>query len=184
MKFDFLQTTLDRLWRQRNASLVLNLLMGLSNVLLIVGWLGRDEKVILLPPSQGDSWWVTKQGACAPYLEQMSLYLVQLLLNITPKTAALSHEKFLTYVTPSAYGQFKKALLRKLEESQRSEISSTFYPTSITIDQTSSRTKAQGLLYQYVAGKLISTSERIYWLTYTLSHGRFFVENFEEEEKK
>jgi type IV conjugative transfer system protein TraE len=70
----------------------------------------------VVPAYQQQSFWLDQSNVSKEYLEQMSLFFVEYLLNLTADSIAYQRDIILKHVVPSYYAELKK---RFLEEETR-----------------------------------------------------------------
>jgi conjugal transfer pilus assembly protein TraE len=125
-------------------SMVLNLVMA-SMFLLRT----NTHRTTIVPPTVNRAFWVEEEAVDPAYLEQMAVYLLQLVLNATPATADLNVTALLRYIGPEAYGKIETSLRNQAAELKAGSISMAFYPRQVTT--------AEGLANTIAVGGVISS---------------------------
>lgn len=176
MKFDFLKYNITELLPQRNSLFVLVGILSLSNVLLVVGLVCKNERVILVPPQITKTLWVQGGEVSQSYLEEMGLYMSKLLLDLSPTSFAYNHAVLLKYATPEAYGALKKQFIKDGEQYTKLQLSTHFKPTEITANPQTLEVEVKGQLLSYVAGKQIQDSQETLFLKFAMRGGGILLE--------
>ena len=84
-----------------------------TNVVLAAGIasIERQERIIVLPAETTKSFWLDNKTVSADYLEQMSIFALQLALNNSPETFDYNVKKLLSYVAPKDRGETELQLV-------------------------------------------------------------------------
>ena len=87
-----------------------------TNVVLAAGIasIERQERIIVLPAETTKSFWLDNKTVSADYLEQMSIFALQLALNNSPETFDYNVKKLLSYVAPEDRGETELQLVQRL----------------------------------------------------------------------
>lgn len=157
-------------------SLVFGMGMLCANLLLSVGLLNKQEKVIFLPPEINRSFWVTNKGASSEYLEEMSIFLIGLMLDQTPASSAVRRKLLLRYVSPSFYNDLYQRLTRQELEITEGNISTKFSPQ--TIEANKDNVTLTGELSSFVADKLVSKEQASYELKFEHRGVKYLLTEF------
>ena len=183
MKTLLWKTYIDLLKERRNGYLLLASGSILLNILMagvIALTVGR-ERVILVPPEIERPLSVTSTHVSPEYLSDMSLFLSDLLLNVTPDNAAVQHAVFLRYVAPDKYGKLKGELLAQEEHLVKEHMTVTFNRTGTGVDLKHMAAKITGVV-EYRSGTTVLSRRPVSWrMTFGWHLGRLTVKSFEEE---
>lgn len=182
MKFQLHQSRLQHLLKHRNIYLGLCILSLSTNALLAVllFFTMGHERIVLVPPNIPTSFWVGYQSMSGEYLAQMSEFFTQLRLSASPASATHQFDSLLHYVDPVFYGELKSQLAQEAEHLKQSQVSTAFYPVDIQVDAAQLKVKITGDLVTSAANVSLAPQRLTYLLTYRLSHGRVWVNSFEE----
>ena len=178
MKFALYQKKLSHINVQRNA------LAGLSFLLLVIVLLQtlflffKKERIIVSPPDAKQSYWVEGNRFSPSYLEETSLFLCHLLLDISESNIIPQGEVLLRYISPKAYGAFKTKLLEDEKRLKQEQLSLHFMPQEIQLSADSLMADVTGDLISYVSTQKISQVRETYRLIFEQKLGRLFLQSF------
>lgn len=162
------------------------LLLSLSlNVLVIGTFLLKDKthRETLVPPTIHKSFWVEDENIDPAYLEQMSVFLLQLILNTTPATSEISITTFLRYVGPESYARLEKSLRAQATQLKDGAVSTAFYPRSVTLAPGAPNAIAVGgILSAFGADKKLPDRAVTYVLRFRYSGGRLYLSELSQSE--
>jgi conjugal transfer pilus assembly protein TraE len=158
------------------SSIVLNVVLGFG-IVNVIGY----QKVILVPPVIERPSWVTSYQVSPEYLTGMSLYLADLLLNVTPSNAAMQHRLFLRYVETSAYDKFKSDLMVQEDRLKKEHMTMSFQLSGLPqVDTSKFIARISGDVSYQVGNMAMPTKHLVYLMTFTYHLGHLSVTSFEE----
>ncbi len=162
-------------------NLVICGLIALSLVLALTAFalVGR-ERVIVVPPTVSKSFWVDKEKVSADYLDQMALFLVQLMLNVTPRSVDYQARTLLGYTAPEAYAELKTAMTVAAERLKRDNAVTLFSPVAMQIDEPGMRVAINGTLATYIADRRVTDVNKSYLVEFRYSGGKLYLAAFKE----
>lgn len=163
------------------ASMVLVMTVCIQS--FVIWHLSDKERIVLVPPQLEQSVWLKGDSVSSTYLEQMSLFFIQLALNVTPDNASFMHQQLLKRVEPSAYGALKTKLANDADVLKRRNISTTFYPVNFSINQAKNQVDVEGDFETRVGKTQTSFVRKTYRMTFSNRHGQWFVSEFRELDK-
>lgn len=162
------------------------LLLSLAlNVLVMGTFLLRDKthRETLVPPTIHKTFWVEDENIDPAYLEQMGVFLLQLVLNTTPATSDLSITTFLRYVGPESYARLEKLLRAQANQLKDGAVSTAFYPRSVTLAPGAPNAIAVGgVLTAFGADKRLPDRAITYVLRFRYSGGRLYLAELSQSE--
>jgi len=160
----------------RGLQALLVLFVGLT-VLLAAALAVRSNNVrtVLVPPLVSKSFWVDDAAVSPEYLEQMALFLAQLVYNVTPANADYNTRVLLGYAAPSLYGALRQqgeATARRLRADNATTL---FGVRAVTHDAKGLRVALHGVLSTYINEKRVAETPKVFLFTFSLSGGRIYV---------
>lgn len=158
MNVDVLDQDIERLLRQRKWLMILSGALLISNLLSGFIVLSKREQVILVPPHFTKSLKFQGSEVSKEYLEEFSIYLTMIFLDLSPSSFSYHHDILLKYVTPESYGSLKKKLLKDGEQYKKLQLSTNFQVSQVTADPKSLTVEVKGILTSYVAGKQVEST--------------------------
>ena len=182
MKIENLIASRKQTTRQRNVlaymfggSFVLNVLLGIS-----VFHLKDKERIVVTPPVIEREFWVSADRVSDSYLEQMSEYLIGLILNVTPSNFGVRSEHLLACVEPANYGIIKEKLIREQQEIERRGLSTVFHITAFRTNATELEVEVKGILKSWIGSAEADSKEQAYKISYSYNSGRLKITDFRE----
>lgn len=139
-----------------------------------------NERVIVVPPEIDKTFWVEKGRVSKDYLEQMTLFITQLQLTVSPVTHDFQTKKILAYVHPSAHGKMQSDMMAAGAALKANNMSTWFHPQQLMTSEKSNRVAIGGKLVTYVGEKETSNKTVMYRAQYTYVSGRLYLTMFEE----
>jgi len=140
----------------------------------------NDTHIVLIPPVLHQTVWVSKKAVSAAYLDEMTRYFADLLLNTTPQTIEERQLLLLHYVSPQHYGDLKQQLIMERERVKHQQISTNFYLHQIQIDSKDMAAKINGQLLVRVGTKIVSQKNTYYMIHYTWEDGRLWIDGWKQ----
>ena len=145
----------------------------LLNILQVVERLTVTEKIIVLPPSITKDVWIKGNTVSESYLEEWSLYLTNILLNVSEKTIGYQAELALRHVSPDFSGKIKKKFKNDTTNLQKNNATTTFSPKEIKVIEKTMTVFVTGTFSTYVGKERVSAHEQTYQLNFVFNKGRF-----------
>src|SRR5690606_15531655 len=91
---------LESVQKQRNWVVAFALVMLLGNILLIAKVFYHRERIIIVPAYLKQSFWAEGEVVSKEYLEEMTMFFANLVLNVTPESMEYQSKVVLKYVSP------------------------------------------------------------------------------------
>ncbi|CAL7960203.1 conjugal transfer pilus assembly protein TraE [Alphaproteobacteria bacterium] len=134
MLYRFLSKNLQSLIKQRNGFLVLSLGLLLCNVLLGTLLFFKNERIIVVPAYLKQSFWNEGSTVSNSYIEEMSLFFTNLMLNTTPDSHKYRRDVILRYVAPESYHIFEKKLIEDEELMSKNAVTTQFAAREVKVN--------------------------------------------------
>jgi conjugal transfer pilus assembly protein TraE len=141
--------------------------------------IGR-ERIVIVPPVVEKPLWITSSQVSSNYLSEMSLFFVNLRLNVTSSNAASQREILLRFVSPEHFQDIKTELLLEGERLKKNHITTAFFPTSIEVDTKKLLAKIVGDMHTTVGDIHLASKSISYQIAYRYQNGRLIVTGFDE----
>ena len=176
--------------RVRDIRLALGLLLILSmtaNLMLTVGFAGRETVTVMVPAAAGPAWAVGGSAAGegpagARYLEDMARTMAVTLLTLTPENAAHVRAAAARMSHPSARGAIGAWVEAEAARMAGRDLASAFYPDRIEADAERLRVEISGELVTWIGREEASREDRRYRLAFRIEAGRIGLLRFEQME--
>lgn len=180
MKFKLLNHRLGDLLQQRNLLLGVGLgLFGL-NLIQSLSALLRDERIVVVPPEVKQSFWVQRNAVSAAYLEEMALFYADLILEMSPASAAYKREVILRNTAPSHYGALRTKLLEDEKRLKKEALTTSFEPLGVKVNPKALTVEVTGDVLQFVGEKKIAQSRDTYAFGFVYRQGRLLINSFKK----
>lgn len=176
--------SLELMLKQRNWAIAFALVMLISNVLLGIKIFYGQERVIIVPAYIKKSFWVEGESISKEYLEEMTMFFANLVLNVTPESIDYQSDVVLKYVSPEFHNIFYQRLLEEGQRLKKESLSTSFRPQEIIADNTKGEVIITGILTQYVGDKKAGQVKESYKATYVYSNGILMLNGFEVVDEK
>lgn len=180
------KSRLQHLIAQRNGYLVLAVTLAVISLVLVicVCRMINRERIVIVPPTVNQAFWVNSQTVSPEYLSQISSFLTQLRLNMTPSNAEYQRETLLRYTDPTYYGELKNELVEEADHLEKTHTSLIFYPVDISVDAHVLTAQISGDFSATVGNVPLPVQRLTYFLRYRYSQGRLWLQSFQEVTKK
>jgi type IV conjugative transfer system protein TraE len=174
--------------RKRNKYLELGtdklIIMGLVTclVLLILFMLinGTKTRVILTPPEIPKAMWVDADQASDEYLEEMTNFTNQLILNTSAGSVDYQGKLLKKYACSDGIGTLDARMQQSSLALKRDNAITLFSARQIRIDRQTKRVATSGELTIWVGDKRIGSSAKTFLTAFDMSAGRICVKDFYE----
>jgi conjugal transfer pilus assembly protein TraE len=120
-------------------------------------------------------FWVDEAAVSPEYLEQMALFVAQLVYNVTPANAEYNLRLLLQHASPELYGALRQqgeATARRLRADNATTL---FAVRAVTHDPSGGRVALHGVLSTYINEKRVAESPRVYRFSFDYRGGRLYV---------
>lgn len=178
-----LSTRVHSLLRQRNIIATLCVLMIISNLILAVKLLSKQQITVLIPSEVTDTYRLNGGNVSESYLIDRSSEVVKTIFNVTPQTVDFMQETVLKMVYPASLSTVKKQLLELSDVVRNTRVTTVFFPSSIKADAKGLSAEVEGDLHSYL-GKVSTVDHKIYQLKFINTGVKIALLEFYEVEKQ
>ena len=162
MNRDSLKRGLQGLEFQRNIFLAFSVISSFTLLIMSAFIFMKKERVLVVPPVVEKEFWVDAKSVSATYLEQMGLFLSQLILNKSPQSAASQRSTLLRHTDQIFTETLKQRLIEEEEVLTKQNASYVFYPVDIKVNLSEMSLILRGDRLLFVAGKQVSNVSQEY----------------------
>ena len=139
------------------------------------------QNTVILPPVVDKRVVISGNDANEDYIKLFARYSIGLLENYTPHSIEAQFDELLKLVEPSFYPEFESTLSDLASSVNTLMITSAFYPFKIIVNKNKKFITVSGIKKQFTGSNLINTGQnKIFKIGYTISNGRFFINDFKE----
>ncbi|MDZ5762757.1 Type IV conjugative transfer system protein TraE N-terminal domain protein [Candidatus Cyrtobacter comes] len=104
---------------KKNVLFLISVALLVSNVILSIFVISSKEKIIIVPPSLKEEFSVSGSDFSDSYIEQMTLFFSDLLLDLTPDNIKYKSEILLKYVDSSSYHALSEYYEKEAEKHKK-----------------------------------------------------------------
>lgn len=153
-----------------------------SNVALAIAYATSNHTVrtVFVPPNISKTFWVEEKAVSPEYLEQMGLFIAELLLNVQPYSVDYQLNYAKQYLDPRVSGDLSRRLDAAADQTKKGNVSSYFTVSRIQIDELSRKVAIFGGLEIWYSGQRISAKSTVFLMGFSVQNGRFYFNEFRE----
>jgi conjugal transfer pilus assembly protein TraE len=113
------------------------LLVGQSIALVIalIGWQTKDRVTVVVPPKLSEKAEISKKTASVTYKKSWSLYVAEMMGNITPSNVEFIVESLASLMNGETQAKFKTMAAIEIDNIKRNGMTVSFEPRSITYER-------------------------------------------------
>lgn len=178
---------ISKLSSQRNIFLLFSSMLVLAVVLLSILLYKKQERIVIVPTT-GSSFWLEGNQTSQAYVENMGVYLADLLLNRSPIDVEWRNKKVLSHIHPTFYHQARKLLEEEKKKIlDRKEANIIFRPSLSYVDEKHSSYFIEGerlvLVGKDGSESSVAQSDRQrYKFDFKCENGRLYLISIKKEE--
>lgn len=157
-----------------------------TNVILSCGivFSERKDRVVVLPAEITKSFWLDQKTVSADYLEQMSVFALQLALNNSPETFDFNQKKLLSYVAPEERGETELALIAQGRQLKNANASIHFLAESVEVKPTALQASVTGVVRQFIGNTQTSMRKKCWVIQFSYQGSRLWIRSIHESSCK
>jgi type IV conjugative transfer system protein TraE len=178
MEIRYSKEIASRYYKQRNIAIIIGMIMLGINGVLSLSILGKREKTVIVPAYLKQTVWTQGELVSASYIEEMSRYFSELLLDSTPDNYKYKRDVILRYVAPSYHNIVEKQLIEEEQKMRKSNLTTDFVIKKIIVNEKNYQGLVVGSLVKYVAGQRVSESEEKILIKFGYESGIMMVREF------
>lgn len=172
-----------KLIKQQRILLPAVLILSATQLLSVIFLFCKKERVVLVPPLVSQVMWVDGYQVSQTYLQQMGLFMGQLLLSNSAESVKLQMDTILRFVHPAAYTTMRQYLIGEEEHLKKHQGSYHFNIQATEINPQKRSVTLTGDRESFVGGKRVDQARESYTLTFKMNHGRYLLTGCQKEEK-
>jgi type IV conjugative transfer system protein TraE len=156
------------------------LIVSLIALLLVFKLMGKEQSVIVEPPTRAKAIGMTGDRMDAAYLEEMGLFIADQMLTNTPASVNVSHGVVLRWTHPELHGDLQQRMTAHAKRLAESNATTSFWPQQVAPDVDKQRVILLGQLETYVNGMRTSRENVAYRADFQTKGGRVMLKAWEE----
>lgn len=170
--------TLKVIYKQRNTLSIICMLLMLMNFFLSLCLLSKQEKTIIVPATLQKEVEFLNTAMPVGYLEEMTMFFMTLLLDLTPQNIEYKSKHLLRYVEPSSYHVMENYFKQELEKHKKYNFSTSFALTEVKIIPEALEAEIKGVLTSKFLEHGTDLQHVRYRIAYKNAHGRLLITKF------
>ena len=168
---------------QRNVAVAGVGVFGIISVLLSVSLARLDSKIVIVPLTGGQPMEVSDSKVSAAYLEAITRDVTTTFLNTTPQSEDYVRRVLVDFACPEFHGSLVQQISDRWREIKRFQLTTVFYPQSISFGDNDLSTRVRGRLDTYVNQDRTSTKTKWFELTFKNNASKICLSGFYEVDK-
>jgi type IV conjugative transfer system protein TraE len=183
MRLDRAQDLLQTLVKQRNFAYIVALVMGVSNVGLMIYVNARQERFVLVPQfNMEHQTFVTPSDFSDSYLIDWADGVIRMVFTVNPNSVDRRIVDVLRLAV-AGRGEIQKNLAVWEKRVKRDGIATVFYPKSFIVHKAQHQVVIQGTLYSYFGSdRKPILEEKTYLVGYAPGHrGLLYLDRLQEK---
>lgn len=169
----------QRLYLQRNILLLIAVVLLISNLFLSIWVIGRKERMIIIPAIKEEVSVIGDSEFSESYVEQMTIFFVELLLDLTAENIKYKSQLLLKHVASENYHSFLKHYKEEEERYRKYRVATKFDIKGIKILEGGKRVEIEGLLSSRFGEDSMKQKEVV--ARYKKAGGRLLLEGFSKK---
>ena len=165
----------DRWKKNWKAALAENFFLRSAVLLLAVGLIlnatvfRENTRIIVVPPTLTDQFWIEKGKAAPEYMEQMAVFLATLAGNLSPRNAEFNVDALLKYIDHGRMIEVKDDLSAQAEYIKKNNISQSFYVDATNVDMTNQSVIVEGQVVRNIGAIKVSQEKMRFHIGFKMS---------------
>lgn len=169
------------LYKQRNMLFIICSLLLVSNILSGMIGLMRNDKTIIVPALKETVSVMGEDRFSDSYIEQMTLFYVEMLLDLTPDNIDYKSQILLKHVDSGAYHSFVEHYKEEKQKYKKYKLATKFDITGLKISKEGKEVEITGILSSSFGKSGENQKPATYVIGYGKAQGRLLVKTFNEK---
>lgn len=169
------------LYKQRNILLIICAMMITSNILLGIIAISKNDKTIIIPALKEEISVIGVNNFSESYIEQMSLFFINMLLDLTPANIEYKSQILLRHVDSEYYHSFVEHYKKEMQKYKKYKLATKFDITAIKIVKGGKEVEVRGILSSSFGKGSESQKPVAYIIGFTKSHGKLLITSFNDK---
>jgi type IV conjugative transfer system protein TraE len=172
------------LYKQRNIMLFICGLMIIGNILFGIVALSKQERIVIVPHLKEEVSVEGSDGFSGSYLEQMTLFYVDMLLDLTADNIDYKSTVLLKHVDWGSYHSFIDYYKEEKAKYKKYGLATKFDVSGFKILNKGKEVEVRGVLSSSFGTGSMNQKTVTYIIGYSKSHGKLLVKTFNEKVKE
>lgn len=168
-------TNWGKLREENNAFKIIS--FGLTMALIVSSVanykLYQEKTVVIVPPKISKDFRVSGNEISHEYFEQISFYLADRILSVSPETVSGSFYSVLPFLTtnPNALKLVREAMAEQAQVIKENDIYQVFYPMRMMLNEKAQKVSVEGMLKKMSGNNSISAAKTTITFDFVVSSG-------------
>lgn len=165
----------DRWIKNWKSALAENFFLRSAVLLLGVGLilnatvLREETKIVVVPPTLTNEFWLERNRASETYIEQMAVFVATLAGNLSPRSAEYNVDALLKYMEPTRMIEVRDDLKAQAEYIKKNNIAQSYHPSGSQIDIDKQSAVVEGTVVRHVGSIKVSEEKMAVHMKFKLS---------------
>lgn len=173
-----LQQDSAALYKQRNALIIISVVLLFINALFAVSYFSRTEKIILVPPHLTKEVGVSDNVFSESYIEEMTDFFATLMLNLTADNIKYRSSVLLKHVDSGSYHVIQNHFKEEEDKYLKYNLATQFTATDMKVNAQGLVCIIRGVLVSKFADTGAQENRVAYRIEYKNSKGRLLIKSF------
>ncbi len=169
------------LYKQRNILLTICSLLLIGNILFGIIAISKNDKTIIVPALKDTVSVTGKDSFSDSYIEQMTLFYIEMLLDLTPDNIDYKAQILLKHVNSKSYHSFIEHYKEEKQKYKKYKLATKFDITGLKIFKGGEEVEVEGILSSSFGKGSESQKLATYVIGYGKSHGKLLIQTFNEK---
>ena len=169
---------LERAVFSRNVIAGIAVALFVSNVLLSIAVICKNQKTVLVPASFKKDIVISNSEVSTSYVEEMTNFYLTMILEVTPENIDYRFSQVLKYTAPETYHAISKFLKEEATKYKKYNLSTNFVLEEITVNVDELSVKASGKLSSKFSAEGSAQKQVSYEIKYKDVRGRLLIKEF------
>ena len=180
MNKNFLTKSAEALLFQRNIFAAVAVTLSISTILMSCFLFSKSERIIVVPPTVEQSFWIKGNNVSPEYLEQMGVFLGQLLLTKSTSSVPVQRSTLLRHSSPSFAQLLGQRLFEEEKTLKKQGGSYMFFLSQVDVSVDDLEVHLQGERRYYSRDKMVSSQQEKYILRFESKSGQIKLAGVEQ----
>jgi conjugal transfer pilus assembly protein TraE len=161
-------------------ALAVSMTANMILMLYIVIW-ATDARTFVLPPyNPTKEFWIAGDQVSASYMEQVGIYISELMYNVSPDNVKQVKPSLLPLVPTENWSEVERSLTTQLSYITQNAIVRIFHPSSVDWSK-KGVLRVTGIIKEMSADIVTDTRKSTIRIDYMVKNGRFWLLGIREE---
>lgn len=140
-----------------------------------------NKRILVIPPRVDQEFWVAGNEVSTTYLEQVSSYISDMVMNVSPDNVDRAYDTILPFLTtdPDLVKDIRSKLLAQADAIKREDIYQSFYIRDVWISKENNTISVTGICRRSTGNLYIGSQPSHVKITYKINNGKFIITKLE-----